>query len=70
MNSFSTLLCQEGQEKLPENKIVVAGGFKDEERAVSVSRGTSMDIPGLQSNHEEANTRLLLQSTQQIMHQE
>lgn len=56
----SSLLCQEGQEKLPENKkIVTTGGFKDVERAVSFSRGTSMDIPGLQSNHEEAYTRLL-----------
>ena len=27
---------------------------------MSVSRGTSTDIPGLQSNHEEADTRLLL----------
>lgn len=56
----SSLLCQEGQEKLPENKKIVAtGGFKDVERAVSFSRGTSTDIPGLQSNHEEAYTRLL-----------
>ena len=53
----STLFYQEGQEKLPENKkIFVAGGFKDGERAVSISRGTSTDIPGLQSNHEEVDT--------------
>ena len=45
---------------MPENKKIVIGGFKDGEKAVSISRGTCSDITGLQSNHEEADTRLLL----------
>ena len=53
--------AREGQEKLAENKrIIIGGGFRDGRKAVGISRGTSSDIPGLQSNHEEADTRLLL----------
>ena len=60
-NFVSTSFCHTGQEKLPENKkIIIGGGFRDERKGLSISRGTCSDIPGLQSNHEEADTHLLL----------
>ena len=60
-DSVSTSFCHIGQEKLPDNKkIVIEAGFKEGEKAVSISRSTCSDIPGLQSNQKEADTRLLL----------
>ena len=45
------------QEKLPENKkIHIGAGFRDGGKALSISTVTCKDIPGLQSNHEEADT--------------
>jgi hypothetical protein len=47
-------MLQSGQE------MVVAGGFADGTRAVLVSNGQHNDIGHLKSDHEEADTRLLL----------
>ncbi|KAK3746853.1 hypothetical protein QZH41_000042 [Actinostola sp. cb2023] len=54
-------LCDLGQERLPEGKkLVVAGGFKDGERTVAITRDHRTDVADLRSNHEEADTRMLL----------
>ncbi|KAK3754209.1 hypothetical protein QZH41_003313 [Actinostola sp. cb2023] len=54
-------LCKLGQEKLAENKaMVIGGGIKDGERCVLITRGNCSDVVDLKSNHEEADTRLLL----------
>ena len=54
-------VCKFGQEMLPLNKsIVIGGGFKDGKRCVVITRGCCRDVEDLQSDHEEADTRLLL----------
>jgi hypothetical protein len=53
--------CSLGQEMLqPGQEMVVAGGFADGTRAVLVSNGQHDAIGHLKSDHEEADTRLLL----------
>jgi len=45
---------------VPHQKVVLAGGFIDNVKAVSVSQGHNEVLPSLPSDHEEADTRLLL----------
>jgi hypothetical protein len=53
--------CSLGQKMLqPGHEMVVAGGFADCTRAVLVSNCQHDDIGHLKSDHEEADTRLLL----------
>jgi hypothetical protein len=50
-----------GMEKLVDDQqLILAGGFRDGERAVVVTGGQSECIEALTSDHEEADTRLLL----------
>ncbi|KAJ8034477.1 hypothetical protein HOLleu_21334 [Holothuria leucospilota] len=50
-----------GQEKLKEGEeLVIGGGFTNHNQAVSVTNGVVIRIEALQSDHEEADTRLLL----------
>ena len=59
---LATHFCQLGQEILQEGKtLIIAGGFTDGEITVSVSRGSpAEEIEELRSNHEEADTRMVL----------
>ena len=41
-------------------KLIIGGGLKDGERAVCITKTTCEDLEELRSNHEEADTRLLL----------
>ena len=53
--------CEIGKEKLEEGQIlVIGGGFEDNEKVVVVKAEEAVDIAALHSDHEEANTRLLL----------
>jgi len=50
-----------GKERLAVNKkLVIGGGYKDGEKAVCVTLTTAEELETLKSNHEEADTRLLL----------
>ena len=54
-------LCKLGQEKLPLNKeLVIGGGLNDGKEALSIEKGHWETVPSLKSDHEEADTRLLL----------
>jgi len=54
-------MCKIGNEKLPvHKKLIIGGGFKDGERAVCITQETCEDIEELSSDHEEADTRMLL----------
>ena len=54
-------LCNLGQEKLPLNKkLVIGGGLNDGKEALSIEKGHWETVPSLKSDHEEADTRLLL----------
>ena len=44
----------------PPSECFLAGGFKDNLKAVSVSEGHIETLPLLFADHEEADTRLLL----------
>jgi len=39
---------------------VIGGGFRDGEKAVTVTRGQCREVQALRSNHEEADTRMIL----------
>lgn len=53
--------CSVAKENLqPGQQLVIAGGFKEGERAVMVRTGHCEDVAALRSDHEEADTRLLL----------
>ena len=53
---MGTELLEDGQE------LIIAGGFKDNSRTVSIRRGFTVEIEDLKCDHEEADTRLLLQA--------
>ena len=54
-------ICKIGKEKLAANKkLIIAGGYKEGERVVCVSREVCEDLEDLSSDQEEADTRLLL----------
>jgi len=54
-------LCTLGQAQLPPRKeLVIGGGFRDGEKAVTVARGQCKDDQTLHSNHEEADSRMIL----------
>ena len=59
---LSSSLCKIGQERLMQGKrLVIAGGFTDGERVVEITRARpTEDIDALKSNHEEADTRMIL----------
>ena len=59
---LSSSLCKIGQERLMQGKrLVIAGGFTDGERVVEITRARpTEDIDALYSNHEEADTRIIL----------
>ena len=44
----------------PFQNVLLAGGFRDGSRTVSLAQGSTAAVPQLRSDHEEANTRLLL----------
>ena len=53
--------CEIGKEELQEDQtLVIAGGFGDNEKVVLVRTGEAIEIAALYSDHEEADTRLLL----------
>ena len=53
--------CNNGNERLAVNKqLVIGGGYKEGEKAVCVTCTAAEDVEMLESNHEEADTRLLL----------
>lgn len=54
-------LCKLSQQRIAANrKLIIGGGFKDGERIICITNGHCEDIIALRSNHEEADTRLLL----------
>ena len=56
-------LCKRFTQSLnPQQKVFLAGGFKDGMKTVSCTQGHCEIVPLLRSDHEEADTRLLLQS--------
>ena len=59
---LSSPLCKIGQERLMQGKrLVIAGGFTDGERVVEITHARpTEDIDALYSNHEEADTRIIL----------
>ena len=60
-NFLSESLCNLGRQQLSVNqKLVIGGGFKDGTRTVTVRSGHCEDGRALTSDHEEADTRLLL----------
>ena len=53
--------CQMEQENMPVGQqIVLGGGFRDGRRAVLLTKGGCEDLLSLVSDHEEADTRILL----------
>ena len=53
--------CEIGKEELEEGQVlVIGGGFEDNEKVVPVKAEEAVDIAALHSDHEEADTRLLL----------
>ena len=44
----------------PQKELVIGGGFRDGEKAVTVTRGQCRVVQALTSNHEEADTRMIL----------
>ena len=58
---LSAVLCRLGQDQLPPQKeLVIGGGFRDGEKAVTVTRGQCREVQALWSNHEEADARMIL----------
>ena len=58
---LSAALCRLGEHQLPPQKeLVIGGGFRDGEKAVTVTRGQCREAQALRSNHEEADTRMIL----------
>jgi hypothetical protein len=59
---LTTSFCELGREMLQEGKkLVIAGEFKDGEITVSITRESPAEqIDELRSNHEEADTRMIL----------
>lgn len=58
---LTSSFCNIGKERLAVNKkLVIGGGYKDGEKAVCATRTTVEELETLKSNHEEADTRLLL----------
>ncbi|KAK3734694.1 hypothetical protein QZH41_002113 [Actinostola sp. cb2023] len=54
-------LCKIGKERLTDpQQLVIGGGTKDGERAVRITHNHCEDVAALKSNHEEADTRMLL----------
>ena len=54
-------MCNPGKGKLPENTdLVIGGGFQDGTRCVAITRDAHQDMEELESDHEEADTRMLL----------
>ena len=65
--SLAESLCVFLSESLPtrldaSQKVVLAGGFKEGMKTVSVSKNSTVVEPDLISDNEEADTRLLLQA--------
>jgi len=63
--SLAAFLCDALSQHLPERlgpsqKVFLAGGFKDWSRTVSLTQGSVAIEPNLCSDHEKADTRLLL----------
>ena len=53
--------CLLGQDHLPPQKeLVIGGSFRHGEKAVTVTRGQCRGVRALRSNHEEADTRVIL----------
>lgn len=61
-SDLSNRLCELAQAKLHHvHQLVLAGGFRDEQEAVLVRDGLSVNVePALKTNHEEADTGMLL----------
>ena len=58
---LSAALCRLGEHQLPPQKeLVIGGGFRDGEKAVTVTRGQCREVQALRSNQEEADTRMIL----------
>jgi len=62
---LSEFWCKKGQSDLKEGlHMVIGGGFKDKEKCVDISKGTCEVMQALESDHEEADTRILLHAKQ------
>ena len=49
------MLCRLGQDQLPlQKELMIGGGFRDGDKAVTVTRGQCREVQALRSNHEEA----------------
>ena len=63
-DNLAAFLCNYLSEQLPQRapsqKIVLAGGFKDGTETLSLTQVSVGDEPNIRSDHEEADTRLLL----------
>lgn len=59
---LTSSLSKIGQERLTQGKqLIIGGGLADGERAVGITRARpTEDIDALKSNHEEADTRMIL----------
>ena len=55
-------MCSLGKARLPTNtRLIIGGGLKDGERCVEITRANDFhELSDLQSNQEEADTRMLL----------
>ena len=52
---LSAVLCRLGQDQLPlQKELMIGGGFRDGDKAVTVTKGQCREVQALRSNHEEA----------------
>ena len=57
----TTTMSNLGRENMANaKKLIIGGGLKDGERTMCITKTTCKDLEELRSNHEEADTRLLL----------
>lgn len=58
---LSAVLCRLGEHQLPlQKELVIRCGFRDGEKAVTVTRDQRREIQALRSNHKEADIRMIL----------
>ena len=66
---LSETWCSLGQEKLlAGQQIVLGGGFRDGQKAVIVMKINCQQLVALKSDHEEADTRIILHAKDAFQH--
>ena len=67
---LTSSFCKLGQERLPQGKRLIIGrGFVDGEKAVSITRSSPIEaVKDLKSNHEEADTQMILHAAFAVQH--